>query len=154
MAFKVGDKAKVVDKESPLYNKTVELTEVGNEAYTFYSESQKLKLIVHKNAIQRTIKWESSPDRGEKNLSMKIDKIDNVNHPKHYQTLGGIECIDMISSTLGEEGFSNYCQGNIIKYVVRYRQKGGVESLQKARWYLDTLIRLREEIRKREMEEA
>jgi hypothetical protein len=154
MAFKVGDKAKVVDKESLLYNKTVELIEVNDEAYIFNCENPKFKLVVHKNAIQRTIEWESSPDRGEKNLSMKIDKIDNVNHPKHYQTPGGIECIDMISSTLGEEGFSNYCQGNIIKYVVRYRQKGGIESLQKARWYLDTLIRLREEIRKRETEEA
>ena len=154
MAFKVGDKAKVVDKESHLYNKTVELIEVNDEAYVFNYGNQKLNLVVHKDAIQRTIKWESSPDRGEKNLSMKIDKIDNVNHPKHYQTPGGIECIDMISSTLGEEGFSNYCQGNIIKYVVRYRQKGGIESLQKARWYLDTLIRLREEIRKRETEEA
>jgi len=154
MTFKVGDKAKVVDKESLLYNKTVELIEVNDEAYIFNCENPKFKLLVHKNAIQRTIEWESSPDRGEKNLSMKIDKIDNVNHPKHYQTPGGIECIDMISSTLGEEGFSNYCQGNIIKYVVRYRQKGGIESLQKARWYLDTLIRLREEIRKRETEEA
>ena len=154
MTFKVGDKAKVVDKESLLYNKTVELIEVSDEAYIFYYEPRKLKLVVHKDSIQRTVEWESSPDRGEENLSMKFDEIDNVNHPAHYQTPGGIECIDMISSTLGEEGFSNYCQGNIIKYVVRYRQKGGIESLQKARWYLDTLIRLREEIRKRETEEA
>ena len=101
MAFKVGDKAKVVDKESHLYNKTVELIEVNDEAYVFNYGNQKLNLVVHKDAIQRTIKWESSPDRGEKNLSMKIDKIDNVNHPAHYQTPGGIGCIDMISSTLG-----------------------------------------------------
>lgn len=76
MAFKVGDKAKVVDKESLLYNKTVELVEVGDEAYIFNSENPKLKLVVHESAMQRTIKWESSPDRGEKNLSMKFDKID------------------------------------------------------------------------------
>lgn len=71
MAFKVGDKAKVVDKESLLYNKTVELVEVGDEAYIFNSENTKLKLMVHKDAIQRIIKWESSPYRGK-----KFDEID------------------------------------------------------------------------------
>ena len=66
---------------------------------------------------------------------------DNVNHPKHYQTEGGIECIEMIASTLGKDGYARYCQGNVIKYIVRYRQKGGIESLRKAEWYLRELIR-------------
>ena len=33
-----------------------------------------------------------------------------------------------------------YLEGNIIKYVVRYRRKHGVTDLQKARHYLDKLI--------------
>jgi len=68
-------------------------------------------------------------------------KHDNVNHPKHYEMPGGIEVIDMISNTLGPDGFASYCRGNIIKYVCRYQQKGGVESLKKARWYLDAMIK-------------
>ena len=33
----------------------------------------------------------------------------------------------------------NY-KGNIIKYILRYEKKGGVEDLEKARWYLNRLI--------------
>ena len=35
-----------------------------------------------------------------------------------------------------------FLDGNVIKYVVRYRSKGGVEDLKKARHYLDKLIEL------------
>jgi hypothetical protein len=35
-----------------------------------------------------------------------------------------------------------YFEGNIVKYVTRWRQKGGVEDLRKARHYLDKLIEL------------
>ena len=38
----------------------------------------------------------------------------------------------------------NAFQGAIIKYVVRYRDKGGVEDLKKARHYIDKLIELEE----------
>lgn len=34
----------------------------------------------------------------------------------------------------------NFLQGSIIKYVVRYQDKGGLQDLQKARHYLDKLI--------------
>lgn len=33
-----------------------------------------------------------------------------------------------------------FLAGNVVKYVVRYRQKNGVEDLKKARHYLDKLI--------------
>ena len=59
---------------------------------------------------------------------------DPVNHPAHY-TQGGMEVIDAI------EGMAlPYHEGNIVKYVARWRHKGGVQDLQKARWYLDRLI--------------
>jgi hypothetical protein len=35
-----------------------------------------------------------------------------------------------------------YFEGNIIKYVSRWRKKGGLEDLRKARHYLDKLIEL------------
>lgn len=64
---------------------------------------------------------------------------DNVNHPDYY-TFGEIECIDAIHAALGNDGFMSYCEGNVIKYLWRHRLKGGVESLDKARWYLDRMI--------------
>lgn len=71
-------------------------------------------------------------------MMAKKNASDAVNHPAHY-TQGGVECIDAIQAATGE-GFEGYLAGNIIKYVFRYRYKGGVEDLKKARWYLDRLI--------------
>ena len=72
-----------------------------------------------------------------------MSTVDNVNHPAHY-TSGGIECIDGIKSALTEEEFAGYCKGNCIKYIWREKHKGGVESLKKAEWYLNLLIKLKE----------
>lgn len=38
----------------------------------------------------------------------------------------------------------DYFQGNIVKYVTRWRDKAGVEDLKKARHYLDKYIELEE----------
>lgn len=59
---------------------------------------------------------------------------ESVNHPPHYN-LGAMEVIDAI------DGLNlDFYQGNVLKYVARFRAKGGVEDLKKARWYLDRLI--------------
>lgn len=34
----------------------------------------------------------------------------------------------------------DFCEGNVVKYVTRWRSKNGVEDLRKARQYLDFLI--------------
>ena len=34
----------------------------------------------------------------------------------------------------------SFIEGNIIKYVTRYKDKSGIQDLRKARWYLDKLI--------------
>ena len=70
--------------------------------------------------------------------------VDMVNSPPHYNE-AGIECIDAIAAALGE-GYEYYLQGNIMKYVWRYRHKSKyshkkqLEDLQKAQWYLAKLI--------------
>jgi hypothetical protein len=59
---------------------------------------------------------------------------DNIKEPKHY-TQYKIEPIDfIISNNL------DFCTGNIIKYVLRYNLKNGVEDLKKAKQYIDFLI--------------
>ena len=64
---------------------------------------------------------------------------DNVNHPNHYQTEGGLEVIDIIKSVLGDE-FEPYCIGNVLKYISRYKKKNGLEDLKKARVYIYYVI--------------
>ena len=34
----------------------------------------------------------------------------------------------------------DHCQSNVVKYVSRFRDKGGIEDLLKARHYIDLLI--------------
>ena len=70
--------------------------------------------------------------------SDNIEMGDMVNHPKHYNE-SGIECIDALEAMLGD-GFESYLQGNIAKYLWRYKYKNGVEDLKKAQWYLNKLI--------------
>ena len=71
-----------------------------------------------------------------------IKKPDAVDHPPHYNN-GSIECINYLEDNLGREGFEYYLEGNIKKYMHRFRikNKGApVEDLRKAKWYLDRLI--------------
>ena len=65
---------------------------------------------------------------------------DAVNKPPHYNQ-GSIECIEYLKDNLGD-GFPYYLDGNIKKYLHRWRYKDApVEDLRKARWYLDALIK-------------
>ena len=34
----------------------------------------------------------------------------------------------------------SFCQGNVIKYITRYKDKNGVEDLKKAKHYIDLII--------------
>jgi hypothetical protein len=61
-----------------------------------------------------------------------------VNHPSHYNSTS-LECIDAIMAAT-DEGFEYYLQGNIMKYLWRYRYKNGIQDLKKAQWYLAKLI--------------
>lgn len=67
---------------------------------------------------------------------------DMVNHPPHYNA-SGIECIDAIMAATGD-GFEYYLQGNIMKYLWRYRYKNGLQDLEKAQWYLTKLLEVKE----------
>jgi hypothetical protein len=65
--------------------------------------------------------------------------MDKIN-PSHY-TNGNIECIDGIKASMPAEQYKGYLKGNIIKYIWRYENKGGVEDLKKAEWYIERLIK-------------
>jgi hypothetical protein len=63
---------------------------------------------------------------------------DNVDHPAHYNQ-GSVETIEAIKAAIGP-AFPDYCVGNAIKYLFRWRHKGGPEDLKKARWYIERAI--------------
>lgn len=67
------------------------------------------------------------------------EKHSAVEHPNHY-CQGGIECIKAIEAAMTPYGFQDYCKGNVLKYIWRWRDKAGVEDLKKAQVYLKWLI--------------
>lgn len=65
----------------------------------------------------------------EEKLGLYNDKI----KPNYYGT--GIDVIEFcLRNNL------TFMQGNVIKYVTRYKEKNGIEDLQKAKEYIDRLI--------------
>lgn len=60
------------------------------------------------------------------------NKIDNINHPTHYNK-GKLEPIDVI-----EDWNLNFNLGNTVKYIARAEYKNSkLEDLKKAKWYLE-----------------
>ena len=66
-------------------------------------------------------------------------KKDLINYPSHYNK--GKECIKIIKDFLSEEAFEGYLTGNALKYIYRWKDKGGHEDLKKAIWYINYLIK-------------
>lgn len=62
----------------------------------------------------------------------------SVDRQPHYAY--GIEPIEYMRSRFSREEFRGFLRGNVLKYLSRYTDKGGVTDLEKARVYLDWLI--------------
>ena len=58
----------------------------------------------------------------------------DITSPDYYKR-GNIEVTDFII-----DQSMSFLEGNIVKYLVRYKEKSGIEDLRKARWYLEKLI--------------
>ncbi|MHC3578936.1 DUF3310 domain-containing protein, partial [Streptococcus suis] len=61
--------------------------------------------------------------------------------PKHYQGKYGMEALEVVKNFIWDlAGERAYYWGNVIKYLLRFQQKNGVEDLKKARQNLGWLI--------------
>ncbi len=67
---------------------------------------------------------------------------DLINHPPHYNQ-GKIEVSDFIVDQK-----LDFLEGNIVKYVCRWKYKEGIKDLKKAQWYLNRLIQREENDKK------
>ncbi len=65
---------------------------------------------------------------------MEGDTLMNIISPDYYKK-GNIEVTDFIL-----DQSMSFLEGNIVKYLVRHKEKSGINDLRKARWYLDKLI--------------
>lgn len=76
--------------------------------------------------------------------NIEIPKNDSIN-PSHY-VFGGIETIEYLKAKLTPEEYRGFLKGNVLKYVSREAEKNGLEDLKKAKWYLDKLIEVGNDI--------
>lgn len=76
--------------------------------------------------------------RNSSNESSK--STSKVNHPSHYNSVKK-ETIKILDDYLTDEEYDGFLKGNVLKYIHRYKFKNGVEDLNKAKWYLEELIR-------------
>lgn len=60
--------------------------------------------------------------------------IDNVNNPQHYKSKGVVLVLEIEPITILKD--LPFCKGNAIKYVLRYKNKNGLEDLKKAEYYI------------------
>ena len=96
-----------------------------------------------------TVQYQGKPTRMSFEEAARLQEINDRSapylkndpiNPSHYKR-GGIECIDVIrAATVGLTGEEAYCTGAALKYLFRWKQKGGHEDLRKARWYLNRML--------------
>lgn len=77
-----------------------------------------------------------------------------VSHPDHYQGKDGMEVINVIEAFTDDlTGIEAIDTGNIIKYILRWKKKGGVQDIEKVIWYathLRDVLKQKEERKKPE----
>ena len=65
------------------------------------------------------------------------DKL--IDNQPHY-TNNMLEPIEIMKANFTFEEYTGFLQGNVLKYMLRYKRKNGLEDLLKARTYLTWLI--------------
>lgn len=92
-----------------------------NDAVTFYNHEDGIKIQYNKSI-----------------------KYDNVKQPKHYMLEIGnvhVEVLDIIKATLTPEEFRGFLKGNVIKYILRERNKNGIEDIKKCKQYCEFMVK-------------
>lgn len=70
-----------------------------------------------------------------------VTTSDNIKSPNHYVSESGIEVFDVQEAFIHElKGMAANYWCNIVKYILRFQRKNGVEDLKKAKYYLEKLI--------------
>ena len=62
----------------------------------------------------------------------------------HYASKA-VQPWDAMQAWMSREEFTGYLRGNVIKYMARCNDKGGIEDVKKARHYIDKLIEVLEQ---------
>lgn len=75
----------------------------------------------------------------ELSINVTEPKTDLIDQQEHY-TNNGIQPIEIMKANMTKEEYRGFLMGNIIKYPLRYKDKGGLKDLKKTKTYLTWLI--------------
>ena len=92
--------------------------------------------------------WYSFMEDLKENRKKRVttENNDNIISPNHYASDKGFEVFDVQEAFIHElKGMAASYWCNIVKYILRFQRKNGVEDLKKAKYYLEKLIEEAEE---------
>lgn len=140
MKFKVGDVCKVTKQ---LYGHQFEIgslveilkvTASNYETQIIRASRQGVTWFLHDDELEPATPMEIAATLTTKKVDEQDDPFKQQVGGDHYKSMT-IQPVEFIlANGLG------FCEGNAIKYLCRYRQKGGVQDLEKAKHYVDLLI--------------
>lgn len=67
--------------------------------------------------------------------------------PPAKKQVGGKHYVDLVIQPVeyAHKNKLGFCEGNVVKYVTRWKDKGGVADLEKAKHYIELLIAMEQE---------
>lgn len=140
--IKVGDKVEVVELDPVVdvghfeVGDVLIVRKVEKELVTLGGHTEKLCQFEGKLVgllASQLIKLEEESNK--KTTDVINDKI----NPPHYQKYK-LEMFDNMQNSMTHEEFTGYLKGNVMKYLARYKDKSGVEDLNKAKRHIEKLI--------------
>lgn len=102
------------------------------------SDAEKHKELERKDELKELAKKIITTDILE---PKETESNDNIIRPNHYASDKGFEVFDVQEAFIHElKGMAASYWCNIVKYILRFQKKNGVEDLKKAKYYLEKLI--------------
>ena len=123
------------------------MTKNFKEAAKSFNEADEKFQELMKSVNDRLIEINSGTTSDNRELKCKGNKDlswyngDNIIRPNHYASDKGFEVFDVQEAFIHElKGMAASYWCNIVKYILRFQRKNGVEDLKKAKYYLEKLI--------------
>lgn len=82
---------------------------------------------------EKTMDLENVTEEVNEAMNKKVDPT----NPDHYKNSTSLECIEAMEIIFGINAVIDFCVCNAWKYIWRWKNKNGVEDLDKAKWYID-----------------
>lgn len=131
------------------------ITSVPRPILYYISDKEKAARIILKGCIHRVkkekklkkdyLEYERKEYKSWEDTLNYVRNRNKANQTPNYYQVGSKEAIDYISEIIKDlQGQEAFCCGNVLKYIIRYKNKNGVEDLKKARNYIDKLIAINE----------